>query len=1122
VLLVAGSARAAVFSNGLSHTATGSCVLSSSSDEQTMTLSGLTNSGDDGMTIVLSDLDGHLVSLENSFSSADAGAVTRFGWNIKTSTHVATHKPWGDARPNTLIELVVVIAVIDDPISSLARVSCDMSSGGSPTQTLVLFRDGLEVHRVTVPSSSSFDISGPPGSPLPVPSTGLELHRIQRSTNGGASWRQASMTFECKTDVSLTVQGVTTLCDRVVCISDMNAVYVLDSFSLRCSIPPGSSLSSLTVDDETVSRFGQQLSSSGLAHFVFSPEYLELDNLGSSGQENGFTSSTRQSWCVDAQGPTVCISSPQGSEFVFSSPSLTLDPVVHDGVSLVTRITGTGSSCVSPTCTCPSSTCSSSSCLASLRSTMSSGSLLLEPDFSGMCADDESVFVYRDGLLVSRSSLTLGGSVTVTAGSSGPLAMAITTKGVPSKKGPKNQHHGPQSATLSSGPGDELASSVVDPEDGLYLAMGFRSHRDIRVGATTIRGDLVIFNGRCSSGSCGAPGASISVVGMNFAMSSGGGGGGGGAVSSVRLLDIKSSGGDQVFVDTPPSVCSASSSAPMVVPVMVSRTDATPMRAYSVTLHVSPNLLLAGGVFEGSYLSSHGPTQMFVTDNGGGSYTVDVGVLGGTCAATGDGVLFSLPLVLAAPAVDGLGTVTIDEVVARDCSNGAIPLQAGGTGHIPIDVSAPLAVSSLSSSQRKTGNDGDGTTVIPVSFTLSDPTGDPVSVEVYRAPFGNYPEYDDAPGAGAVPAVPSYPPPSPWTLTSVRSSGEADAPSSRDFYYYVAFAKDLCGNVSPVSSMTSGTLSYHLGDNSNGVAICAGDNHVSTPDMSLLGSQYGRTITPGSPFACLDIGPTTDFSVDARPTTDNRIQFEDFVLLLINFATVSAPEGAPRPAAAATNALRIVAPPLPAIGETFDVALEMEGAGNVQAMSARLAFDPAVVEPLAVMGGALLDAQGRPGAVLSPEPGIVDVGLLGAGPGIAGHGELVRMSFRVKSQGEAGLAIANVIARDVSNRDLAVTGATGGSSVTSRTALGAAFPNPFARATAVNLSLRSSGRASLGVYDVAGRRVRSLLNGLQPAGSRTIVWDGLDDAGASLGTGVYVMRLDAGGRVESRVVHLVK
>jgi hypothetical protein len=36
------------------------------------------------------------------------------------------------------------------------------------------------------------------------------------------------------------------------------------------------------------------------------------------------------------------------------------------------------------------------------------------------------------------------------------------------------------------------------------------------------------------------------------------------------------------------------------------------------------------------------------------------------------------------------------------------------------------------------------------------------------------------------------------------------------------------------------------------------------------------------------------------------------------------------------------------------------------------------------------------------------------------------------------------------------------------------------------------------------------------------VWDGLDDAGASLGTGVYVMRLDAGGRVESRVVHLVK
>jgi hypothetical protein len=66
--------------------------------------------------------------------------------------------------------------------------------------------------------------------------------------------------------------------------------------------------------------------------------------------------------------------------------------------------------------------------------------------------------------------------------------------------------------------------------------------------------------------------------------------------------------------------------------------------------------------------------------------------------------------------------------------------------------------------------------------------GGAAAILVYRAPFGNIPEYDDA--GGARPAQPTtWPPASPWTLTSIAASGGVDNPGARDFWYYVAYAQ---------------------------------------------------------------------------------------------------------------------------------------------------------------------------------------------------------------------------------------------------------------------------------------------------------------------------------------------
>ena len=85
--------------------------------------------------------------------------------------------------------------------------------------------------------------------------------------------------------------------------------------------------------------------------------------------------------------------------------------------------------------------------------------------------------------------------------------------------------------------------------------------------------------------------------------------------------------------------------------------------------------------------------------------------------------------------------------------------------------------------------------------------------------------------------------------------------------------------------------------------------------------------------------------------------------------------------------------------------------------------------------------------------------------------------------------------------------------------LAAAFPNPAAGATTLDLQIPRGGAATLAIYDLGGRRVRRLLDGEMSAGSQRVVWDGRDDGGGSVPAGLYLARLDAiGARATLRLV----
>ncbi|MCP4581914.1 MAG: T9SS type A sorting domain-containing protein, partial [candidate division Zixibacteria bacterium] len=83
------------------------------------------------------------------------------------------------------------------------------------------------------------------------------------------------------------------------------------------------------------------------------------------------------------------------------------------------------------------------------------------------------------------------------------------------------------------------------------------------------------------------------------------------------------------------------------------------------------------------------------------------------------------------------------------------------------------------------------------------------------------------------------------------------------------------------------------------------------------------------------------------------------------------------------------------------------------------------------------------------------------------------------------------------------------------------YPNPFRPVTAINYEIGLTGSVKIGVYNIAGQCVRALVDQVQGAGNYQIDWDGRNDSGKEVGSGIYFYRLEAAGKsVQKRMVLL--
>ena len=84
------------------------------------------------------------------------------------------------------------------------------------------------------------------------------------------------------------------------------------------------------------------------------------------------------------------------------------------------------------------------------------------------------------------------------------------------------------------------------------------------------------------------------------------------------------------------------------------------------------------------------------------------------------------------------------------------------------------------------------------------------------------------------------------------------------------------------------------------------------------------------------------------------------------------------------------------------------------------------------------------------------------------------------------------------------------------------YPNPFNPATTITFSLPSHGCVNLDVYNTAGQKVHELVSDSRAPGIHSVVWDGRDESGLPVSSGVYIARLRMGDFMASRMIMLVK
>ncbi len=134
--------------------------------------------------------------------------------------------------------------------------------------------------------------------------------------------------------------------------------------------------------------------------------------------------------------------------------------------------------------------------------------------------------------------------------------------------------------------------------------------------------------------------------------------------------------------------------------------------------------------------------------------------------------------------------------------------------------------------------------------------------------------------------------------------------------------------------------------------------------------------------------------------------------------------------------------------------------------------------------------------------------VIGTGPFDIAPDDFIEIGFAlIAGERESSLLAGVEVAQDWWNLNIITSVASSSGEQPEKYFLAQNYPNPFNPGTQILYQLKANEHASLVIYNLLGQRVRTLVDMKQQAGVHTVAWDGLNEVGSFVGSGVYIYRL---------------
>ena len=408
-----------------------------------------------------------------------------------------------------------------------------------------------------------------------------------------------------------------------------------------------------------------------------------------------------------------------------------------------------------------------------------------------------------------------------------------------------------------------------------------------------------------------------------------------------------------------------------------------------------------------------------------------------------------------------------------------------------------------------------------VGLSWTNPGGkdtEMLQVQIWAKGFGYYPEYDD--GGGTSPSIPEDPVAAStagWTniqnanISSYTWNADSTpALTVRDFYYFAVYVEDRAGNFSSVISNSA--LCYWLGD-----VNTTPDGVVNSADIGILSSAFGTLDEETGYNNVVDVGPTTDMSRIARPTTDNVIDFEDLMVFAMNYGNTVKGEGEGGPE---INPIILV---LNAYIEGGQLIAELElgdNEGFVKGLRIPIIFGADLTVESVEQGDIWSDEDFF---IYTDKDNVVEINgsALGNTAIIEGNGSVATITFNI-SGNDIDIEFGEASARTIENEEIEIicTGPTGidtGDIIPTTFQLYQNYPNPFNGRTEIRFDLPKPSHVRISVYNVKGQLVDVLEDKEFGPGYHNTYWSVTD-----LSSGIYFYLIETENYIKLKKMMLVR